>query len=82
MLKGDIEMAKRWVRKSYQFIHSQEMLYMGILTEGKYLIEHFRYINYWYLRKLLSGGMSEQLQGCSRWDCLYTGSGQSGGAAL
>ena len=50
--EGDIEMAKRWVRKSYQFIHSQEMLYMGILTEGKYLIEHFRYINYWYLRKL------------------------------
>ena len=43
--EGDIEMAKRWVRKSYQFIHSQEMLYMGILTEGKYLIEHFRYIN-------------------------------------
>ena len=60
--EGDIEMAKRWVRKSYQFIHSQEMLYMGILTEGKYLIEHFRYINYWYLRKLFY--LAACLSGC------------------
>lgn len=60
--EGDIEMAKRWVRKSYQIIHSQEMLYMGILTEGKYLIEHFRYINYWYLRKLFY--LAACLSGC------------------
>jgi len=59
---GNLEMAERWTLKSYQLMHSQEMIYMQILTDGQDLIDQFRFANYWYLNRLFY--MAASLSGC------------------
>lgn len=49
---GNMEMAERWALKSYQLNHSQEMVYMQILKDGKDLMDQFAFANYWYFNNL------------------------------
>lgn len=49
---GNMKMAQRWADRAYQLMHSQEMLYMQILNDGKRLTEQFAFANYWYFREL------------------------------
>lgn len=59
---NNMEMAERWASKAYQLMHSQEMIRMQILTDGKELIEEFSFANYWYFNKLFY--MAAQLGRC------------------
>lgn len=56
------EMAKKWAQKSYQLMHSQEMIYMQILREGEDLVEQFSFANYWYFKELFY--MAAHLSDC------------------
>lgn len=49
---GNEKMADYWASRSYQLMHSQEFIYMNILSDGKELLDYFSFINYWYLNKL------------------------------
>ena len=55
-------MAEKWAQKSYQLMHSQEMIYMQILEEGKDLVEQFSFANYWYFKELFY--MAARLSDC------------------
>lgn len=59
---NNMEMAERWAAKAYQLMHSQEMIRMQIFTDGKELIEQFRFANYWYFNQLFY--MSAKLGSC------------------
>ncbi len=59
---NNMEMAKRWADKSYQLMHSTEMIYMQILSDGKELLEQFSFANYWYFNNLFY--MSARLCNC------------------
>ena len=48
---GNIEMAKKWVDKTVQILHSQEILYSQI-DAGEDLIADMRYCVYWLFNKL------------------------------
>lgn len=59
---GNMEMAQKWASKSYQLMHSQEMVYMRILKDGGELIEQFRFANHWYMECLFY--MAARLSEC------------------
>lgn len=59
---GDLVMAKKYVRRAYRLMHSQEMLLMNITDDGEEMLSTFSYANYWYLNKLFY--MAARLSGC------------------
>ncbi|MBR5780085.1 MAG: helix-turn-helix transcriptional regulator [Clostridia bacterium] len=49
---GNVEKAKEWVQKAYSIMHSQEMMFMQIEDNEKWLMGDFRFVNFWYFDKL------------------------------
>lgn len=49
---GNPEKAKEWVQKAYSIMHAQEMMYMQVEDNEKWLVGDFRFANHWYLDKL------------------------------
>lgn len=49
---GNQEMAEKWACKSYQLMHSMEMLFIQIASDGEEILSNFRFANYWYLNSL------------------------------
>lgn len=44
---GNQEKAREWARKAYPINHSQELLYMQILSDEKWLADLFGFANHW-----------------------------------
>lgn len=59
---GNKEMAERWAVKANQIIHSQEVIMMQILEEGKELADEFSFASYWIFNRLCY--MALRLSGC------------------
>lgn len=53
---GNSKKADVWASRACQIYHSQEMIYMQILDDGKEMNEHFRFANYWYFNQLFYMG--------------------------
>ena len=49
---GNVSKAKEWVQKAYSIMHSQEMMFMQIEDNEKWLMGDFRFVNFWYFDKL------------------------------